>query len=107
MSIVVSKFGGTSMGNYEAMSRAAAISMERNSSIVCVSATSGTTDKLIEIAKCASTGKMEECEKSVFSVKERHTGLLREVNGNAETETQLNGLYTELDLLVQNLSLLK
>lgn len=107
MSIVVSKFGGTSMGNYEAMSRAAAISIERNSSIVCVSATSGTTDKLIEIAKCASTGKMEECEKAVFSVKERHTGLLHETKANSEVEAQLNGLYTELDLLVQNLSLLK
>lgn len=107
MTIVVSKFGGTSMGNYEAMIRASAISMERNSAVVCVSATSGTTDKLIEIAKCASTGKMEDCEKAVFSVKERHTGLLRETKANAETEGQLNGLYTELDLLVQNLSLLK
>ena len=57
--IIVSKFGGTSMGNLEAMQRAAAISVERGSSVVCVSATSGTTDKLIEIAKMASTGKME------------------------------------------------
>ena len=107
MSIVVSKFGGTSMGNYEAMARAAAISIERNSSIVCVSATSGTTDKLIEIARCASTGKMDECEKAVYSVKERHSGLLNEIKANGEVEGQLNGLYTELDLLVQNLSLLK
>ncbi len=107
MSIVVSKFGGTSMGNYEAMSRAAQISMERNSAIVCVSATSGTTDKLIEIAKLASTGAMSDCEKSVFTVKERHTGLLHETKANSEVEGQLNNLYTELDLLVQNLSLLK
>lgn len=107
MTIVVSKFGGTSMGNLEAMARAAAISKERNASVVCVSATSGTTDKLIEIARSASTGKLEDCDKAVFAIKERHTGLLKETKANAEVEAQLNGLYTELDLLIQNLSLLK
>lgn len=106
-SFVVSKFGGTSMGNLEAMKNAAQISVERGSSVVCVSATSGTTDKLIEIAKLASTGKMEECDKAVFEVKERHTGLLTQTGNNADAQSMLHGLYTEIDLLVQNLSLLK
>lgn len=95
------------MGDFEAMKRAAMISLERGSTIVCVSATSGTTDKLIEIAKNASTGKMEECEKSVFQVKERHSGLLNQVGASGDAESMLSGLYTELDLLVQNLFLLK
>lgn len=105
--IIVSKFGGTSMGDLEAMKRAATISLERGSTVVCVSATSGTTDKLIEIAKLASTGKMEDCDKNVFTVKERHTGLLNQVGDNGDAHSMLQGLYTELDLLVQNLSLLK
>lgn len=104
---VVSKFGGTSMGDLASMQRSAAISKERGATIVVVSATSGTTDKLIEIAKSASTGKMDECEKLVFGVKERHLGILKTAGNDPQTATQLESYFTELELLVQNLSLLK
>lgn len=107
MSLVVSKFGGTSMGDYASMMRSATISMERGATVVVVSATSGTTDKLIEIAKSASTGKMEDCEKLVFGVKERHLGILKQTGNSPQTLTQLESYFTELELLVQNLSLLK
>lgn len=105
--IVVSKFGGTSMGDLTSMQRSAAISIERGATLVVVSATSGTTDKLIAIAKSASTGDMEECEKLVFGVKERHLGLLKSTGNNEQTEAMLQSYFTEIDLLVQNLSLLK
>lgn len=107
MSLVVSKFGGTSMGDYASMMRSATISMERGATVVVVSATSGTTDKLIEIAKSASTGKMDDCEKLVFGVKERHLGILKQTGNSPQTLTQLESYFTELELLVQNLSLLK
>ena len=106
-SLVVSKFGGTSMGDHASMQRSAKISIERDATVVVVSATSGTTDKLIEIAKSASTGRMEECEKAVYAVKERHLGLLKATGNNTQTQTQLESYFTEIDLLVQNLSLLK
>lgn len=106
-SLIVSKFGGTSMGDYASMKRSATICTERGSSIVVVSATSGTTDKLIEIAKLASTGKMADCEKSVFQVKERHLSLLAQTGNQEETQSILQGYFTELELLVQNLTLLK
>lgn len=105
-SLIVSKFGGTSMGDFASMQRSAAISIERGSAVVVVSATSGTTDKLIEIAKSASTGKTSECEKAIFAVKERHLGLLKHIGSSVQTQTQLESYFTELDLLVQNLSLL-
>ncbi len=104
---VVSKFGGTSMGDLASMKRSAQISLERNSALVVVSATSGTTDKLIDIAKLASTAQMGDCEKLVFGIKERHLGLLKETGDDLQTRTQLESYFTELDLLVQNLSLLK
>jgi aspartate kinase len=106
-SLVVSKFGGTSMGDFASMQRSATISKERGSSIIVVSATSGTTDKLIEIAKLASCGMLEECEKNVFFVKERHLSLLKETGNHEETHSILQGYFTELELLVQNISLLK
>ena len=106
-SLVVSKFGGTSMGDFASMERSARISTERGAIIVVVSATSGTTDRLIEVAKSASSGNMEECEKLIFGIKERHLGILKSVGDQPQTHTQLESYFTELELLVQNLSLLK
>ena len=106
-SIIVSKFGGTSMGDLAAMERSALISQERNSSVVVVSATSGTTDKLIQVAKLASSGNNQECGKIVFGIKERHQTLMNEVTKNHDALEALSSYFTELDLLVQNISLLK
>lgn len=106
-SLIVSKFGGTSMGDLASMQRSAVISVERRSTMVVVSATSGTTDKLIAIAKSASAGLMDECEKAVYSIKERHLGLAQQTGGHDQTVAMLQSYFTELDLLVQNISLLK
>ena len=106
-SLIVSKFGGTSMGDLTSMQRSAAISIERDATIVVVSATSGTTDRLIEVANSASSGKMDLCEKNVFAIKERHLELLKQIGQNPQTQLQLESYFTELDLLVQNISLLK
>jgi aspartate kinase len=105
--LIVSKFGGTSMGDLASMQRSAVISLERGSTMVVVSATSGTTDRLIEIAKFASSGNMEECEKLIFGIKEKHLGILKQTGNSLQTLTQLESYFTELDLLVQNLTLLK
>lgn len=106
-SLVVSKFGGTSMGDIPAMERSAVISIERNSSVVVVSATSGTTDKLISVAKLASAGNTLECDKLVFGIKERHQSMMNEMPENQMGLETLNTYFIELDLLVQNISLLK
>src|SRR5665647_1309706 len=107
MSIVVSKFGGTSMGDFAAMQNAALISSERGSTVVCVSAMSGITDRLIETAKLASVSKLEECERIVFTIQEKHLTLLAQIGNRQETATLLAQYFTELELLVQNISLLK
>jgi aspartate kinase len=104
---IVSKFGGTSMGDLASMQRSAVIGLERGSTVVVVSATSGTTDRLIDIAKFASSGNMEECEKLIFGIKEKHLGILKQAGNSLQTLTQLESYFTELDLLVQNLTLLK
>lgn len=106
-SVVVSKFGGTSMGDYQAMVRSATISLERKASIVVVSATSGTTDRLIEIAKLAGNGSLSDCEKLVFNLKERHLTLLSQAGSSDDSASLLQGHFTEMDLLIQNISLLK
>lgn len=104
---IVSKFGGTSMGDLSAMQKSALISKERNSSVVVVSATSGTTDKLISVAKTASTGNVDECARLVLAIKERHEAMVKEASADPEVHEMINSLFTELDLLVQNITLLK
>lgn len=106
-SIVVSKFGGTSMGTISAMISSAKICKEHGSTIAVVSATSGTTDQLIQIATTASRGETNECEKLVFALKERHYALLVEAGETMTAKSNLDNLFTELNLLIQNISLLK
>jgi aspartate kinase len=105
--IIVSKFGGTSMGTSSAMILSAKICKEHKSNIAVVSATSGTTDQLIQIATSASRGQTAECEKLVFALKERHNSLLAETGETLAAKSNLENLFTELDLLIQNISLLK
>jgi aspartate kinase len=106
-SIVVSKFGGTSMGTIQAMDKSASISIERGSFLVVVSATSGTTDQLIQLAHNASAGNTELTEKNLFAIKERHEAMMQEISPSGEARDILKTYFTELELLVQNITLLK
>jgi aspartate kinase len=106
-SIVVSKFGGTSMGSIQAMERSATISIERDSFLVVVSATSGTTDLLIQLAQNASAGNIELTEKNLYAIKERHEAMMKEISSTYEAREILKSHFTELELLVQNITLLK
>jgi aspartate kinase len=106
-SIVVSKFGGTSMGTIQAMDKSASISIERGSFLVVVSATSGTTDQLIQLANNASAGNTELTEKNLFAIKERHEAMMQEISPSGEARDILKTYFTELELLVQNITLLK
>jgi aspartate kinase len=101
--LVVSKFGGTSMANIEAMEQSATVCLQRKTNIVVVSATAGTTDQLILMAKYASAGELQECDHLSRAFKERHLNFLN----NALTNENLSPLFAELDLLIQNISLLK
>lgn len=53
MAFVVSKFGGTSMGNAECMLRSADVAHQQKSNLIVVSATSGTTNLLLQIGAAA------------------------------------------------------
>ena len=46
---IIAKFGGTSMADAVAMKRSSQIALNRGASVVVVSATSGTTNQLIEM----------------------------------------------------------
>ena len=104
---IVSKFGGTSMGNLSAMQRSAQICVEHNSNLIVVSATSGTTDKLTEIANLATVENILKCEEEISSLKKKHLDLFNQVSTNSEALEDLNNCLTELELLLHNVSRLK
>lgn len=105
--LIVSKFGGTSMGSFEAMLRSAQISKDMDSFLIAVSATSGTTDELIELAHLASKAQMDEAKLAIKNIEARHRKILSDAGNQAQTLQILEGFFTELDLLVQNIALLR
>ncbi len=105
--IIVSKFGGTSMGSCEAMKRSAQIAKKFDSYLVIVSATSGTTDQLIALAKMASKGQMDESKALMTEIQNKHRKITEEARSSTDTVQILEGFFTELDLLVQNIALLR
>ena len=77
--MIVSKFGGTSMGDAACMLRSAELSVKQNSYLVCVSATSGTTNQLIELALLAESSQWEQCSTKIKQLRERHELMAKEL----------------------------
>lgn len=105
--LVVSKFGGTSMGDAVCMKRSAEVSVKQGASIVVVSATSGTTNQLIEIGQCAQSGKWVECELLIQKVQDRHWQITQDAGCFTEAEPALKMLFEELVSLSKGVFYLK
>jgi aspartate kinase len=104
---VVSKFGGTSMGDAACMKRSAEVSVKQGASIVVVSATSGTTNQLIDIGQTAQSGKWLECEKLIQKLQDRHLQIAKDVGCLKELDPSLNLLFEELISLSKGIFYLK
>ncbi|HEY0970584.1 MAG TPA: lysine-sensitive aspartokinase 3 [Gemmatimonadales bacterium] len=110
--MIVLKFGGTSMGDAEAMARAASIVRTRldRGAMVVVSAMSGTTNALLEVAEQASRGQLIVAIRLVEGIRERHlaaaAALLGECQEADELCAELSALCDELAGLAEALSVL-
>ncbi len=102
------KFGGTSMGSAENITQVADI-LTRNTEVksVVVSAMSGITDLLISAGAHAKAGKMEDVQKILDTIKEKHFFALQNLINDAERqaltrgfiETQIQKLYEFLEAI--------
>lgn len=102
--IIVSKFGGTSMGDAACMLRSAEVSYQQKSSMVLVSATSGTTNQLIELGRSAQGKSWEDVEVLVQKIQDRHSQIARELGTPLDS---LHLLYSELESLSKGIYLLR
>jgi len=107
MKLIVSKFGGTSMGDALAMRRSAKICHKQNSTIVVVSATSGTTNNLIALSQASEQGKLEESEKLIATIRERHLKMAMDLEVTAYTRTAVEDLLTEMETLARGIFMMR
>src|SRR5689334_17306504 len=107
MSLITMKFGGTSMGSGDAISKVANIVQthyqQGNQLITCVSAMSGMTDSLIKLARLAGGGDTASHLPVISEMRVRHHTAAREL----VTQTEyLVPILTDIDSLLNELSTL-
>jgi aspartate kinase len=105
--VIVLKFGGTSVGDAEAIKRLAGIvaSRKRKKAIVVVSAMSGVTNALLALAEQATKGQLIGALRSVETIRERHLQqaavLLGDGDDCAEVCAELSAMADELAHLAE------
>ena len=98
--LIIAKFGGTSMGNAQSIRQVAEIVNGYDSIVAVVSATSGTTDQLIELGEKALAG--ESWEEGFQKLVAKHEKIINEL----EIELDLNPYFENLRKLLQGISLI-
>ncbi|MES2803233.1 MAG: lysine-sensitive aspartokinase 3 [Bdellovibrionota bacterium] len=106
MSLVVSKFGGTSMGNAECMLRSADVSVQQNSYVICVSATSGSTNELIVLGQIAEKGQSDQVQKLAAELIAKHQHIAKDL-GLPQDHAPLTALFEEMLSIAKGMQLLK
>ncbi|MFI5255870.1 MAG: lysine-sensitive aspartokinase 3 [Gemmatimonadales bacterium] len=107
--MIVCKFGGTSVGDADAIARAAAIVSGRRARapVVVVSALGGTTNELLRVAEQSAKGQLIGALRAVESLRDRHlaqTELLLGTGSDAgEVATELSAMFDELAALAEAL----
>lgn len=110
--MIVVKFGGTSVGDADAICRAADVVASRmhRAPVVVVSAASGTTTELLAIAEQAARGQLIGALRSVEHIRERHIAmcdaLLRDVATGPDTTAEIAAMCDEVASLAEALTTL-
>jgi aspartate kinase len=107
MKKVVSKFGGTSMGDAKCMLRSAEVSHTQSAFVVVVSATSGTTNQLIELSQKAQSSKWDQCEPLIQKIEARHLQIAKDLGAEQQLKVLLQPLFDEMESIAKGVFLLK
>ena len=97
-SLIVAKFGGTSMGSRDAMLNAARIVLAKPATrVVVVSATSGTTNQLLKLAELKGANDLSAMALEQENLSKRHLELAHALECDAGQFDQLHSLFQELN----------
>ena len=110
MSLLVMKFGGTSVGSVAAIESLAAIAREQRparSQVVVVSAMNGVTDMLLTGARTAAAGDRTAYPHIARQLRERHSAALAELIGPPDAvSAEVERLIDEFELLCHSVHVL-
>ncbi len=114
MSLLVMKFGGTSVGSAAAIGALAAITRDQlrewNQVVVVVSAMSGVTDQLLRGASTAAGGDQNTYKAIARALREKHAAALAELVSDpaaaAATRAPVEQLIDEFELLCHSVGVL-
>jgi len=110
--MIVVKFGGTSVGDAAAITRAADIVRSRleRRPLVVVSALADTTNALLQIADQAATGQLIGAVRGIEALRDRHVKAAEELlagwSGANDVITDIGSAFDELASLAEALSVL-
>jgi aspartate kinase len=110
--VIVCKFGGTSVGDAEAIERTATIIRGRlaRQPVVVVSALGGTTNELLRIAEQSAKGQLIGALRAVESLRARHLAETERLLGDGaaadDVATELSAMFDELAALAEALTTL-
>ncbi len=94
---IVSKFGGTSMGDARAMQKSAEIVRKQpHAKLVVVSATAGTTNELLNLFHLLEKGQAIEAKEKALSIEKRHHAITLELHCTDLEKKKIQVLYSEL-----------
>jgi aspartokinase/homoserine dehydrogenase 1 len=96
-SLLVMKFGGTSMGSAERIRVAARLSAEQHAVrpvVIVVSAMAGVTDLLLDSLRKAEAGDQADLDANLQKLRARHVDVCRDLLPPGRQQTVLAGLHT-------------
>ena len=103
----VLKFGGTSLGSPERFKDVAGIISAAGKNIVVVSAMSGTTNTLVEIAGYLYNRNLEGARDTIAALKKKYVGVVEELYAKKESKDQalayVKEVFRELDSYTKEL----
>lgn len=104
----VAKFGGTSMTDEEAIRRSAKVVLSKdNIQLVVVSATSGTTNQLLNLVEATQLDDWEACQLLIEKLRVKHLRIARQMNCLDETSDAIEKLLKELETIAKGMFFLK
>lgn len=105
--LVVSKFGGTSMGDAQCMERSAEVALHQGAKLIVVSATSGTTNDLIDLARKAERSTWESTIVLIKKIHDRHDKIAADLRLSDQRQADLGQMLSELESMARGIHLLK
>ncbi|MEX2602859.1 MAG: lysine-sensitive aspartokinase 3 [Gracilimonas sp.] len=93
--MIVSKFGGTSVGTFEAMQRSAKIvAADSNRQLIVISATSGTTNDLVALSEAEVDSTLRE--ELLVKIENRHLNIIKQCKASEKLEKTFQAQLSEL-----------